>query len=367
MRILFYCEIGIIVLSIGYITYSQFSWLPPTITVVFTVLGWVIFGERERFKEWIQNQHQKMNKNFINSQIKLILVNISLLFVIAMVVKVDSRLILKRELNIDKAAYAKAAADINSDNVEVRLSSAMTINQIFLRYKKTLDILPGLIKICEDPDPRVQDYSKEPLKSFHSRSEILVLEFEDLIFIRLRALRRMYCKTSLCQKTSFKELTELAHRTYNLLSVFEAISKFIKTDQYKHKQSNTCHEIIYQSLDILALLICAVNDHPKDVSLEESIKLSIFAEKIKKLLHTEPFKGSCEFITVPDNQKRYFTISESDSEFVIVEDFGQDSVFYTVLLPKPTWYYLIKFRISQFIDKEKVDQIFRQVLAEPLF
>jgi hypothetical protein len=338
-NMLFYLEIILLIGVIGHIIYNQFSWLPPTIALIISVLMFFVFGDKKPFKKWIQTFHERIKRNLLASKKGLIILHTFLLPLIVLAVFIDARLISARQSHVCMQTYRENLTALKSEDVTERIPAAKTITRIFLKYKNPSDILPGLVKICEDPVSRVHLYCEEPLKSSHFKNEPLALEFECLISERLYNLRQTHCKPSFSY--TGKELIELSRRFYNLLLTFKTISQYIKSPEYKNGldgQDGICHEIVYESLNILALLISA-NNPKTNLTFEEASSLMIAINRIKELLRSKPFEERYRFITDPNKQ--------------------------TIYAPIPTWYLTIKFRIKQFIDKEEVNSIFEQVLKEP--
>lgn len=242
----------ILIILLGYIIGTQIPWFIPVITLLASIIILLIFGSKERFRAWILNKYQLLNNKFFNSCWKIILISISLLLAVIFSSYLNRKLALVSQSRKNITIYSDRLDQLNSESLAVREEAARIISQIFVRCKKPTIFLSGLLKICEDPDPMVRNYCKEPLKSScFKKNEILALEFVNLIFNRLCTLRKIHCK--LPYRTSSKEIVALGLRTRNLLETFRTISQFIKTPKYKYginTDSAFRHEIIYQTLDI---------------------------------------------------------------------------------------------------------------------
>lgn len=336
LRFIYYIGILGLVFLIGHITYIHFPWLPPIIALIIFVFVLLFFGTKDKAGEWIHYYNQLLNEKFLNSRRNLIIINMFLFLIIIMFLWIDLRIISGKQLKIDKTIYEEAVDKFISSNVVVRVQKARSIHQIILRYKEPSQILPGFLMICEDPEPKVQLYCKGPIESHLFESEKLSLELETLILYRLGELRRIYCKPSLSYRS--KDLFELSFRAYNLLLTFKAISKFIKSSTKIEEQKKICNGIIWETLDILALLISLKDKRRVLFTLDEWIVVLGKIDEIKVLLRFTPFEESYKFIIDP--QKNFFEGMYSEP--------------------------MVKSRIRQFVDKEKVNQIYKQVLADPI-
>lgn len=294
LRILFYLEVAALVILIQSALLSRFSWVGPTVATAIAIVTWLIFGAKKGLENFSKDVHKWVQRKVLGSYITLLMTNALLLIVIGLTFGENRRFNAEKETIEDHQIYLAGLASLGAPDPITSNKAAQEVSRIFLKHEnRETDYLPGVVTMCEIGKETCRSLLENP----RLRRRDTALNFQALIHDRIRELRNAYCGVSAGSPVPGR-FVDLGHQTLQLGRAFQSVGRSFTDAGDMLAQTASAEPIVYNSLDILAMLMSR-REPGTTFTLDELLARTTVINEIKQLMRSEPFKERYVFVTKP--------------------------------------------------------------------